>query len=49
MLTPEQLAELHREADSQHRRVGVAAGFLLGLLVGVVLAWVLAVWILGVW
>jgi len=49
MLTPEQLAELQQEADRQHRRVGVAAGFLLGLLVGVVLAWVLAVWILGVW
>jgi hypothetical protein len=49
MLTPEQLAELQREADSQHRRVGVAAGFLLGLLAGLVLAGVVAVWIAGVW
>ena len=49
MLTPEQLADLQKEADQQHRRVGMAAGFLLGIVAGVVLAWVLAVWLFGVW
>ena len=49
MLTPEQLAELQKESDHQHRNVGLAAGFLLGVSAGLVLAWILVVWIFGVW
>lgn len=49
MLDPQQLAELQAAAEAQHRRVGMAAGFLLGLAAGLGLAAVLAIYFFGVW
>lgn len=49
MLTSEQLADLQKQAEEEHRRVGAAAGFLLGLVAGLGLAAVLAIYLFGVW
>ena len=49
MLTSEQLAAIQQEEQQRHQRVGVAAGFLLGLVAGLGLAAVLVIYFLGVW
>ncbi len=49
MLSQEQLNELYREAEKEHRAVGALGGFLLGLLGGLVLATLVFVWVFGWW
>ncbi len=49
MLSQEQLNELHRETEEAHRAVGVAGGFLLGVLAGLALAALVFIWTFGLW